>query len=62
MKRIILTIVLLASFALSGCSVTTSGRQGGQNMETIRVETCGSATTVNANSCNAKVIKLGGGN
>jgi len=31
-------------------------------MESIRVETCPQATEVGAGSCNAKVIKAGGGN
>ncbi len=60
--KICITAILAAVLTLSGCTVSTSGRQGGQNAETISVTTCGSATEVSANSCNAKVIKLGGGN
>jgi PBP1b-binding outer membrane lipoprotein LpoB len=63
MKKLTLIIlILITAITLTGCSVSSSGRRGGQNVERIKVTTCGSATTVGPNSCNASVWKLGGGN
>ena len=63
MKRIIVLLALASLLVLSGCSVTASGRRGGQNMETIHVDSkCPSAQSVGDGSCGVSVWKLGGGN
>lgn len=45
MKRLVVLLAMVMMM-LSGCSITASGRQGGQNSETIHVQTCPQATTV----------------
>lgn len=61
-KTLLATILVIMLILMTGCSLSASGRQGGQNNASVEVTTCPEATSVGQGSCGASVIWLGGGN